>query len=325
MFHHIAIVVLSFLFSSRNINVPDTDSYMDMYREGTSFYGVEEGFLKLCEFFSDAGFSFAMFIFVLSLVMLEIWYFCTYFLFKKANTGVLAILMISYFGIYYYGVVLRSAIVITLCYIGITLLFSNINRVLSLIIFYLIILLAFQFHMSAVFFCLAPILLIKIDTRIQYIIAISSLFLLFFNNFFPLKAYVEQVIGFLDLYRFDYFLNRDLDSGRVSVRSLLYCFISIYIVYVNSKTKGLDEEQVKLNNFFINIYIFGALINSLVCELPAASRLPMNWLFFEYAVIYNAVQNYQHYSKRTKKCIYFLYVAVLYFSLLHSFPLFLNY
>lgn len=298
---------------------------MDMYREGTSFYGVEEGFLKLCEFFSDAGFSFAMFIFVLSLVMLEIWYFCTYFLFKKANTGVLAILMISYFGIYYYGVVLRSAIVITLCYVGITLLFSNLNRFLSLIIFYLLVLLSFQFHMSAVFFCLTPLLLFKIDTKVQYIIAFSSLFLVFFNSFFPLKAYVEQVIGVLDLYRFDYFLNRDLDTGRVSVRSLLYCLISIYIVYINSKTKGLEEKQTKMNNFFINIYIVGAVINSLVWELPAASRLPTNWLFFEYAVIYNAVQNYQNYSKKTKYGIYCLYAVVMFVSLIHSFPLFLNY
>ena len=137
--HHVAILILSALFSMRGITVPDTEPYMDIYKAGSNYIGIEQGFLWLCDYFNSWGASFPVFVFFLSIVMLEMWYYCSCKIFGKNSVGVMAIMMLSYFGFYFYGIVLRSAIAITLCYFGITILFSVKRKLLAFFLYYLIV------------------------------------------------------------------------------------------------------------------------------------------------------------------------------------------
>ena len=202
---------------------------------------------------------------------------------------------------------------------------SDLKKIISLVIYFFIVYIAFLFHQSAIFFALVPLMLLKFNTKIQYAIAIGSLVVLFVAELFPVKQYIVAVIDVFDLNRFDYIVNRDLINNRFGVRSLLYSFISIYIVFIGSRIKDSDEKRTAIRSFFVNLYIVATLINSFVWDIPAATRLPMNWLFFEFAVIFLVTNACPMFNRQTKSTIYVVYTIVSFALLLHSFPLVLNY
>lgn len=321
--HQLSIIVLSILFASRNKSVPDTVPYMEMYNDVSGYGGIEPGFLRICEFFHNLGIPFSVFIFIISIIMLETWYYCTQRIFGKNSVGVMAIMMLSYFGFYFYGMVLRSAIAITLCYIGVMVLLTKKINWYSYLKYYIIVFLAFQFHQSVVLFSLAPLMLVKFNLKLQYLIAVSSFLFLFITDILPIKNYLELYLNAYEGSRFGYFLERDFNSTRAGIRSVLYSVISVFSVYCASKVNP-NCDQRRIIDFFVNIYIVGAIINSLIWELPAATRLPMNWLFFEFAVVY-CVTFYNNQLIKQKRLIILMYTIISFAVLLHSFPLILNY
>ena len=321
--HHVAILLLSLLFSTRNKDVPDTEPYMNMFRDSHYYSNVEDGFLKICELFSSIGVSFQFFIFVLSLMMIELWYACTRKLFGPDKVGMMAIMMFSYFGFYFYGIVLRSAMAITLCYFGILLLFVIKRKICSVISFYFVVFLAYHLHQSSAIFVFAPLMMIKINYKLQYAIALSSFVLLFFSQVTPIHDYVEITTS-LGENRFGQYLERELYSTGAGFRDFLYSIISIYAIYCSSKIPlGCKGRPIVV--YFVNLFVCGSLINSLIWEIPVAARLPMNWLFFEFAVVYGVTQNTIIFNKQTKQTILVLYSILVFCLLLNSVPLILNY
>lgn len=127
------ILLLCCLFSTRSMEIADTENYLDIfnYNLDDSLMQYETGFRYLNYIFHDIlGMSFSGYLFLLSFILLEIWYFCTTRLLPKAHYGLLFLMYIVYYGYYYDGIVIRNALAIMICYIGILVLYKKGNSVI---------------------------------------------------------------------------------------------------------------------------------------------------------------------------------------------------
>jgi hypothetical protein len=314
---HVVIIAVSIIFSTRNELVPDTTPYMMMY-DGRFLSSVETGYLTFCDFCrTSLSLNFSQFLFLLSFMSLEIWYFCTKSLLKNVNKlGVLLVLMMSYMGFYFYGIVLRSSIAITLCYVGITLLINK-RTWLRYVLYYLIVLLSIQIHQGAILFVFTPICFIRYKSSILYTFVIISTVLL-------LATTLEK----LEFNRFMYYTTQEVNLDKVGVGLLTWISVAIayVVIYLREKLVYQDERERYIYNFFCNLYVFATLINSAVWQLTAVTRLPMQWLFFEYVLFYFILYRNKNLLIRRNKVVIAITVSTFYFfSLVHSFPLLLNY
>lgn len=319
--HQVAILWLSFFFANRNIKVPDTIPYMDMYESGTYYYGVEEAFLKLCEFSNNLGLSFTLFLFILTFVTLEIWYFCTNILFGDEAVGKMAVLLFSYYGIYYFGAVLRSSIGITLCYLGLTILLTKGPRLVPLICYYILVYISFLIQQSTFLFLLAPLALIPIKSKYLYLITTCAFFLHTTTTILPIKSYLLSLSSMLGTTRFDYYTDLDptIGVGFFDIFLMLLAYLAIYC-----KKEFEFLYRGKFYSFFLNLFIAALFILSLVSTIPAGARLPMNWIYFIFVLLYFII--YKSLLFGSYKTFTLIGVVVFsLFMLFHTFPGFLKY
>lgn len=320
------IIGISLYFSFRNDLVPDTAAYKDMFYGSIEYFSthIEFGFLKYAEWFHALGFSFQQFLFVTCLIEMEIWYWVTRKLFPSYNIGILLVLCLCYYGIYFYGIVLRASIAISIGYLGFYfLLNSKYSYLRRYIIFFGLLLLAVSFHASAWLYVLCPFFLVCYKNRTKFVFIIAAIVFGALLTVSTLNSYMEFIIGNVEgMSRFSNYLTNS-EEGTV----YFGWFFSLIIVFL-AIWSTLRENELKSNrifNFFMNAYFVGFLSLSLTLHIPAGSRFGMMLTFFEFIVVYYLIYRWRIQSQNIRIICMFGYIIVRFAYLIHQVPLLLNY
>lgn len=322
--HHIAILVLCLLFASRNTAIPDTLNYIDIYETNVaSNDSIEIGYLYLCKIFQSLGFSFNQYLFCIIWICLELIYKYTCVLLKNRYIGIALIMLISYFGLYYYGIVLRSSIAITLCYCGIANAVIRQTRTSKIILFVLIIV-SSTIHISSLLFLVTFIAFHRIPKPLLLTVICVTVFLLTTTAVIPVSQYIESITIAINANRLTRYASMLETSDGASLLSWTYILISLVAVKYRDVIKNDNDKMIY--NCFLNLYICGSLINSLFWQIPGGSRLSMQLLFFEFIIIYFIVFRVDLMRRYNNQLLVVsLYVIIKAFALFHYTPSLLLY
>lgn len=322
--HQVAILLLCFLFANRATSVPDTLNYIEIYEQNlTIIDNIEIGYLYLCAFFHSLGLSFSQYLFCILFICLEILYKHTSTILRNRHIGIALVMLMSYFGLYYYGIVLRSAIAITICFCGIAnVLFKQTPT--SKLILLILIILASTIHISSLLFLLAFISFINLPKSILWAIIIATVLLLTTTSIIPISQFIEYVTVGLNANRLTRYASMLETSDGASILSWTYIFISA--VALRKKNNIRNDFDKNVCNCFLNLYIFGSLINSLFWQIPGGSRLSAQFLFFEFIVVYYLIFKMDLVRRYGNQLmIGVLYVTIKTFALFHYYPFFFFY
>lgn len=324
IFHHIAILLLCILFASRTTAIPDTINYVDIYETNlVSNDSIEIGYLYLCKFFQSLGFSFNQYLFCILLICLELIYKYTCVLLKNKYIGIALIMLISYFGLYYYGIVLRSSIAITLCYCGIANALIKETRS-SKITLFILILVSSTIHISSLLFIFSFIAFYQIPKPILLIVICITVLLLTTTSVIPVSQYIESITLALNANRLTRYASMLETADGASLLSWTYILISVVALKFRDSIK--NDYDKKVYNCFLNLYLCGSLINSLFWQIPGGSRLSMQLLFFEFIIVYYLVFRVDMMRRYSNQMLLvFFYVLIKSFALFHYTPSLLLY
>lgn len=323
---HIAILLFGLLFSMRNDLVPDTIPYRDLFNQNISLETSSEvGYLYLCYFFHNIlGTSFSQFLFVFTVIFMEIWCFITKKMLPGYQLPMLFIGFMSYFGLFYFGIVLRSSLAILTVYWGLTFLIKK--SIPGSIVFILSLGLAFLFHKTSIIFLLAFVSLISYNKYILYTLIGVAILAALTHPFASIQGQLELFLGASEefskynSYAMDETLNTGFDAIFTS-----YVLIGLVGVYMRKYIGNSERERV-IYNLLLNLYVIGILLDSVMSDFRAGGRLPMQFLYFEVIIVYMILFKNRKTAKLNAKPLYFtLFVLAKLTLLLHRTPLLLNY
>lgn len=244
-------------------------------------------------------------------------------LFKNINISFLLALCLSYYGIYFWGCVLRASIAITIGYLAFTILLNEEHKTIyRIIVFYILIFLASTFHSSSYAYAICPFLILPVEKRIRYLLIIASVFAAFGLNTLGLNSIIERIIvSSNDFGRFQGYLLREEENYGISFFGITSVAIAIFstIRYKNI----FNGEDTNVSKFFMNVYLVGVMLLTVTLNIPAGSRLGRMFTFFEFAVICYILKSYSRVMPRV--VISFTYLICRFPYLIYSYPLFLNY
>ena len=327
VFEYLSVVLLSFFFASRSLFVPDAAAYQDFYltniSEGSS---IEYGYMYLCYIFhSILGVSFRVYLFILSLFLLMCWRFSINRLFPKVPFQFFLISFLPFFGFYYYGAVLRASIAITISMVGMSFLFKD-NSSKRIIIYLLCVLLAMQFHVTAILFFFVFLALPEYKNHTLYILIALSVFFITRGNLPLVDAYLAGVVEYFSFDRLSPYFMR-YTQVNTSILSITYIIISFVAVYYRKHLTFYTIDEKRLFNIILNMHVLATLLNSMVDKVQAATRLPMQWLFFEFVVVTLLCLRhpYMKANSSLRNIVFLFYSFVMFFAFIHYFPLFLKY
>lgn len=323
--NHAVIIMLSLLFGSRPMDVPDTVNYYDifLYSMDDSMFHYEYGYRLLNYFCHDVlGLGFHLYLFLLSFLMLEIWYFCTRKMVPNAHISLMMLLYISFYGFYFDGVVTRNALAIMICYLGIYILFFN-RKYIKYVFYVLLVLLAFTQHAAAILFLVVPFLFRKFGDKFIYGWLIVNFLLIIFSS----AGFVEGILGRFIVYdefsRFSHYGDGSYENEQgLSILFLLNFVLSI-VCAVFRKTIHDDRKQVY--NIFLNIFLFGVTLDCATWTLSTASRLGAQFISFSFIPLYLLFCESSLMKKQAGKVAVYLLSFAEFYALIHYFPLFLNF
>lgn len=275
------IILYCFVFASRSELVPDTLNYIDMFKG--NYYGgtVEMGFLTVCTFFNSIGFSFSVFLFLVSIIALFLWKKITRTFIEKKYLILSFIIYMSYMGIYYNGVVLRAYIAIMIVYCGI---YGGIIKRKNYFLFYISCLVAGLFHISALAFIVIPLIFNRhYNSYLLYICVGGSFAVMLLGSSIDLitklLSEVTNRLSILGGDRFGNYLSR-AEGGAVSLNSLKYLMSGLICIYVRDKVPR--DKITNGTDLFLNTYLGGISLYFILSFIPSASRLAQLFLFFEF-------------------------------------------
>lgn len=321
----VMLFLLALFFAFRSDMVPDAYAYRMYYYE-RDFASLEKGYFAFSGFFYKyLGLSFETFLFLVSIIVLEIWLWATKQISNANDVRYQFPLMLSFMGFYYYGIVLRSSITITICYGFFPLLLYS-KKIYRFGLYLLGVLLAMQFHQTAILFALVPLFLFRINNKVLHIVNLLSFLLLLTNEIIPIQTYMNEAVERLGFFRFKSYLEQDMETERANIMAFYFLAISVLSVLFKNKLSYRNEKERYTYDFFVNLTVFGTLINSLVWQIPAMSRLSMQWLFFMSYVIYMFLfRNNIKFIQEYKIGLSLMFCAIQLFALLHYYPLIMNY
>lgn len=323
---HIAILLFGFLFSMRNDLVPDTIPYRDLFNRNISLeVSAEIGYVYLCYFFHNVlGTSFGQFLFVFTVVFMEVWCLITKKILPSYKLPMLYMGFMSYFGIFYFGVVLRASVAIIIAYWGMTFLIKK--SLSTSIVFILFLGFAFLFHKTSIIFLLAFVCLINYNKYILYTLIGVAILAAITHPFASIQGQLELFLGASEefskynSYAMDETLNTGFDAIFTS-----YVLIGLVGVYMRKYIGNSERERV-IYNLLLNLYVIGILLDSVMADFRAGGRLPMQFLYFEVIVVYMILFRNRKMAKLNAKPLYFmLFMMAKLILLLHRTPLLLNY
>lgn len=319
------ILMLSLLFASRPMDVPDTINYYDifLYSMDDSMFHYEYGYRLLNYLCHDIlGMGFHVFLFLLSLLMLEIWYYCTRKMVPHAHYGLLFLLYIVFYGYNYDAVVIRNGLAIMICYIGMCVLYYN-RIFIKYIIYILLVLLAFTQHVAAILFLVVPFFFRKFSNKFLYGWLALNLFLVLFST----SGFVEEILGRFIAYdefsRLSHYGDGSYENDQgLSILFILNFVLSVICVVFKDKVR---EDRQEIYNIFLNIFLFGVSLDCATWTMSTAARLGAQFICFDFVPLYLLFCESSLIKKDVGKVMVYILSFAEFFALIHYFPLFLNY
>jgi hypothetical protein len=267
------------MLALRGDTTPDTVAYKEIY-EYSSDFSVEPLYLAVNSFFNRIGVNFKLFLFIITFFFFLFWHYLTK---KILNQQFIAFIsFLPFYGLYYFGIVLRSSFAILFCYLGIVILLKNKN-LKGYIWYYLLIILAYGFHVGSIIFIFLPIIAqTNYKTSTLFVFLLFIVLLPLFYNITPiLRNLVSWYLELTKFQRAESYL--ETGSGYVTYSLVLLKNVFLGGVFINYRKKIIDKEN--LYNFFLNTYLFGCFLLVLFSFVRAGSRLAYQFLFFEFVLL----------------------------------------
>lgn len=307
------------LFSSRGDNVPDTTVYKNMYYgiEHNKFLQTEPLYLLINKFFLLLGFEFNSFLFFVLLFMIYLWHNSTKRILKDIPLALL--LFMSFVGIFFWGVVLRAALGLTISYLAFVILQNKQNKY-RYYYFYLLIAIATFFHYSIAIFAIFPLFVNRYySSSIFYCILLFLLFIPLINLQYLLSELLNSVLNIDIFNRFSgYMSDDDYYSNVYPIRYVKNIFLAFCFV----RARGFIIHNMNIYNYFLNIYIVGCILAMGLHFIGAGgSRLALNCFFFEFLLFCLIYQN-SCFRKKQILSLLFAFAAVNFIDLIRTYSFF---
>lgn len=319
IFSHLAFLLLAIMFSGRNDLILDTETYLLHYTEPyTSWVSdtTEMGFVMTNIFFGHIlSVDFSIYLFVLSFVMMEIWYYTSRKLFPYESMGLLFLLFMSYNGFFYYGVTLRNALSLMICYVALMVFIISKSR-LRIIYYTLLIFLSMLYHRTSFFFLILPILdYLKISRRGLRIWLFADVLFLIFGGVSFLFGFSQLFmnVGGLDKYEQDFDMYNE--SSMFSLWFIMNIIVSLFLVYGR---RYVVEDCLHRYDFFLKMVLLGLSINCIGWQMSIIQRLAGSLYFFNFIPLYIIIFKSSLFKEERKKkfvtiCIsLFCFIVLLY-------------
>ncbi|KWR58967.1 EpsG family protein [Bacteroides cellulosilyticus] len=283
-----AVFILLYLYILTTINTPDLLGYKNYFKTCSLNLGIEYGssyevgFQYLTKFIKSLTESFYIYFLILAVVNLCLIYGMYSFISKECiykNPLLLYIYYISYFGLYYNGIVLRQGLALFLIYFAILYILSTKYRVSSFFIILLCFLLAITLHSTAILAILIVLVLLISNIQKQNLMIVLIIGSLIISISGIGNSFMHLLLGdnFMEL------LHSFGDDGtrkmhkyitqydRMNYESKI-SFWQIYI-YVLTLILAIKPPQSYVYYKLMNILLFGVVLNSLLGGITGISRV----------------------------------------------------
>lgn len=324
-FLQLLIIACALFMSLRGMDTPDTAAYFFWYEfPPIKNNHVEQGYAWLCYYAFTLEIPFRIFIFFKALLEMEIWLYCSKKLFPKANYNLLFALCLCFYGIYFWGCVLRASMAITIGYIAMSgLLTKRKIEIKDYVFFFALIFFASTIHVSSLIYVFCPLFKYRLKQKQIIIIIISCIGCIFLLNILGASSYINSIIGSVQgMDKFQNYTGNETDKSFISlfwiIPLVICCLIAKRFRYLM-----LNNTTGRINNFFCNLYLCGFVLLTITNKIPAGSRLGMMYTFFEFIIIYKLAKTYR--SQIGRIAIYSGYILLRFTYMIHSIPLFLKY
>lgn len=309
------------LFSFRGLTVPDTDNYIKYYYSPVNGGELEYLYSLMCEFANSLGLSFNVFLLLFQSILFFLWFKTTRKYFDDIHLPFLVFL--SFMGIYYFGIIIRSAMGMCMCYYALTYLFNN-RSIKGYFVYYLIVTLSLFFHQAMIVFYFLPFFVLKYYSHKVLLIILLISVILPLTNFQVLIVKVLEI--FIKLFSVNKFLSytqvhANLNfHGIYSLTMIKYLLVAFLFIWLRPRVIKKND----LYNLFLNIYVVGVFLIALTYFITAGNRLAYLFFFFEFVLVGILYEN----SNLPKKLVFFsaLALSVLnYLNLISSIPSMISY
>lgn len=316
LLHHLLMLFLAFLFSTRGMDVPDTEGYMRRYDEVFLYFAnenIELGLTTLC-FISNnlIGLSFSTFLFIVTLLLMELWYFVSCKLFPNSQVGMLFLLFMSFFGFFYLGIVFANGIALIICYAAFAILQTKKRNAL----FYCcgLLILATLFHKSSVlFFVIIPLMRVKLSNGRIMFWFIFSLFLLVTSNI----SIINNVLTALQNYSEDFNEYNNYESEKAgklfNITFLMEFVITILAIYSRSKIRKDIRDKYDM---YLKLVLVGFTIYCIFWTYNGVTRISGLFYFYSSIIIYMHIYENSRIRNRVTKNFIAVIASILLFVVL---------
>lgn len=280
-FVHFLFITLSYILAMGSSLIPDRDNYLEIYNEPYAINHIgnfEYAFLMLCYFFHFVlEIEFKDFLFILFFISFEIWFIITNQIFKKDNIFIAFALFMSFYGFFYFGIVIRNMVALIFLYAAFYFFLLK-SGALKYIMFFVFCLLAYEFHrISGVFLLLIPLLNIKIPQRSLFWLFLLSIIIMLTGSLSFIQIIVKESLQIEGFDRVEHYVNStDTGASIISVQILFNFIISMLLLM---QRVNIDEGKKHIYDFFLNLNIMGLLVMAICWKMPSAYRL-YNYFFF---------------------------------------------
>lgn len=204
-------------------------------------------------------------------------------------------LLFSFYGYFYFGIVLRNAWALIFVYIGFYYLLTVQNVPKRLLAFYLSLSIAFLFHRSVIFFIFVPLLDRDYEDYV-YWIWFPLILLMFGVNSFAFGWLTSLLAGFEG---FGKILSYAESLRKQSSVSLIFLETYMLAVLLFLFKRNIFKNGRKYYTFYLNVLLLGLTVYSVSSKLVGVSRLAQSFFFFTFVPVYMVI--YQNRGLRTKE------------------------
>lgn len=285
--HHLLILFLAYFFSTRNENVPDTENYMFHYENAlVELMDVtgDIGMVALNYLFNNIlSLPFSVFLFALTFLQMEICYFATKRIVPSQHIGIVFLLFISFYGFFYFGIVIRNGVALALCYLALSFLITN--EKWGKVKFVGVMLLALLFHKSTLL--LLPILLLtnmKMTYHRAMIWFVISLLLIGVGSVSIVGSSLK-LLGSVDTYSYDRYsaYAEDATTKLFTATYIMDFFITVISIWGLHIVKNEIRQKYEM---ILKVILLGFSVYCLLWQMPGISRIAGVYFFMSSIVFY---------------------------------------
>jgi hypothetical protein len=274
------LTILSIQLALRNDKTPDTAEYKLIYENSIDDHSsIEFLYISFNRFCNEIGLSFTNYLLIVTYTLFIGWYNLT----KQITNNLLLafIVFLPFYGFYFYGIILRAAIAVTICYLAIIILLKF-RGLKKYILYYLLIFIASGFHLTAMLFLVLPIIAQKhYKNRSLYLFLIYGAFLPLFNNYIPIiKEISFKYLALFEFNRVEGYLSRASEEMMYSINLFKHLIFGGIFIFLRNRV----IEKQAIYNFFLNIYLIGCFLLALFSFVTAGGRVGIMFLFFEFTL-----------------------------------------